>query len=153
MDFLRCPRFESIYSTFCRRRDRPSFDTPGLRYTDTNRRSGKSHAAFGLRHVDISLRTIFLPSDFLHHPIDIGFETRGAVSMDPSCHCSCRGGVTVSVHFPGFVVELEYSFLKLSRIQRCRWSDRVGVIHETVSVIDLVISEATLNEHVVSTLV
>ena len=64
LDFLRRPCFESSFSTFCRRRNRPRFNTPGLRDTSTNRRSGKSHTAFGLRHVDISLRTIFLPVTF-----------------------------------------------------------------------------------------
>ena len=44
--------------------NRPRFNTPSLRDTSTNRRSGKSHTAFGLRRVDISLRTIFLPVTF-----------------------------------------------------------------------------------------
>ena len=64
LNFLRSPHFESSFSTFCRRRNSPRFNTSGLRDTSTNRRSGKSHTAFGLRHVDISLRTIFLPVTF-----------------------------------------------------------------------------------------
>ena len=57
----------------------------------------------------------------------------------------------MSIHVPGFVIESERSFLDLSWIQICPWSDRLGIVHETVNVIDLVIGEATLNEHVVST--
>ena len=33
----------------------------------------------------------------------------------------------------------------------CRWSFRVGIVHETINVIDLVISEATVDERVIST--
>ena len=40
--------------------EHPNFDTAGLRDTSTISRSGKSHTAFGLRHVDIGLRTVFL---------------------------------------------------------------------------------------------
>ena len=57
----------------------------------------------------------------------------------------------MSVHVPGFVVEPEYNFLNFSRIKSCRRSFRVGIVHETVNVTDLVISEATLDEHVIST--
>ena len=46
--------------------------TPQARLTDTNRRSGKSHTAFGLRHVDISLRTIFLPVAILTTKLTLG---------------------------------------------------------------------------------
>ena len=63
-DLLRRPRLEASFGILRRQRDRPSFNTPGLRRIDTNRRSGKSHTAFGMRHVDISLRTIFLPVTF-----------------------------------------------------------------------------------------
>ena len=38
--------------------------TPGFRHTGTNGRSGQSHAASGLWHVDVGLRTIFLPVTF-----------------------------------------------------------------------------------------
>ena len=48
-------------------------------------------------------------------------------------------------------MEPERSFLNLARIQCCRWSFHIGIVHETVNVIDLVIGEATLDEHVVST--
>ena len=62
-----------------------------------------------------------------------------------------RSGVTV--HITRFVVESECCFFNLTRIQSCRWSDRVGIVLATVNAIDLVICEATLNEHVTSTLV
>ena len=52
----------------------------------------------------------------------------------------------MSVHIPRYVVKSECSFLNLSRIQRCPWSDRLGIVHETVNVIDLVIREATPDE-------
>ena len=48
-------------------------------------------------------------------------------------------------------MEPERSFLNLARIQCCRWSFHIGIVHETVNVIDLVIGEAALDEHVVST--
>ena len=57
----------------------------------------------------------------------------------------------MSIHVPGFVIEPEHSFLNFARIQCCRWSFHIGIVHETVNVIDLVIGEATLDEHVVST--
>ena len=65
LNFLRGPHFESGFSILCRQRNRPRFNTPpGLRDTSANRRSGKSHTAFGVRNVDIGLRTIFLPVTF-----------------------------------------------------------------------------------------
>ena len=57
----------------------------------------------------------------------------------------------MSIHVPRFVIEPEHSFLNLSRIQSCSWSFRLGIVHETVNMIDLVISEATLDEHVIRT--
>ena len=42
------------------------------------------------------------------------------------------------------------SVLNLARIQSCRWSERVGIVHETVNVIDWVICEATPNDHVIN---
>ena len=50
-----------------------------------------------------------------------------------------------------FVMEPEHSFLNLSRIQSCSRSCCLGFVHETVNVIDLVVSEATLDEHVIRT--
>ena len=57
----------------------------------------------------------------------------------------------MSVHVPGFVVEPEYSFLNLSRNQSCHGPSASGSYTKTVNVIDLVISEATLDEPVIST--
>ena len=68
MDLLRRQRVLPSFGSICRLRDRPRFNAPGLRHTDTNRRCGKSHAALGQRHVDISLRTTFLPVTFFSSP-------------------------------------------------------------------------------------
>ena len=73
LDFLRRPRFESSFSTFCRRRDRPSFNTPGLRHRHQEEVWEKSHGVW------LEARRHQLE---LHHTLDIGFETRGAVSKD-----------------------------------------------------------------------
>ena len=64
LDFLRRPRFESSFSVFVSTARPSTFLLPALRHTDTKRTSGKSHTAFGLMHVDIGLRTIFLPVTF-----------------------------------------------------------------------------------------
>ena len=72
------------FSILCRRRNRPRFNTPGLRDTSTNRRSGKSHTAFDLRHVDIGLRTMFLPVTFFTTQSTLG-SRREALFQRISC--------------------------------------------------------------------
>ena len=93
------------------------------------------------------------PSDLLHNTIDITFETRGGVSRYVPSEILSTGpwmlGSSVSIHVPKFVIEPEHSFLNFSRIQSCSWSFCLGIVHETVNVIDLVISETTLDEHVI----
>ena len=50
-----------------------------------------------------------------------------------------------------FVVKSECRFHNLSRIQRCTRFDPLGIVHDIAFVIDLVIREATPDEHVVRT--
>ena len=69
-------------------------------------------------------------------------------SRVPAHGCS---GVSVSINVPRVVIEPEHSFLNLSRIQSCSFSFSLGIVHETLNVIDLVICETTLDEHVIRT--
>ena len=95
LDHLRRPRLESSFGGICRLRDRPRLNTSGLRDTDTNRRSGKSHAAFGLRHVDNSLRTIFLPVTF--------FTPQSALKYSFRDSCFCLLGYSCHFFHPYFL--------------------------------------------------
>ena len=97
LDFLRRPRFESSFSVLCRRRDRPRFFSPALRHTDTKRTSGKSHTAFGLMHVDIGLRTIFLPVTFFTTQSTLGSRHEALFQRDT---LAVEGALAVTLALP-----------------------------------------------------
>ena len=91
MDFLRRPRLESSFGILCRLSDRPRFNTPCLRHTDT-----KSHGVWleAYRH---QLEDI-PPSD-LHHTLGSRYKALFQRVTPYCCRYTCHCLSCYSCHF------------------------------------------------------